>query len=295
MTVLHILLCILKILGILLLILLVLLLLILLAVLFCPVRYELHGKKEETRWGGKIGISWLCHLLSVRIWYESEKKTPDYSIRIFGISVRKVLTFFEKRREKRPEKQKKSVPDQKPGIESQTAEMKRVSAHTETEPIKKTEERSLFRKVKEAFQNMYRFVREIWNKIKKIWLTGEKICDRIEKIRNFLESEHFVKGKALICSEIKRIWQHIKPRKAKGYLKFGTEDPCMTGKILAAAGIFYPAYGEHFTVEPYFDQNILEGDIVLRGRIRGICFVVTAWRLFLDSDIRYMVKKFKQH
>mgnify|MGYP003374983144 FL=1 len=130
--------------------------------------------------------------------------------------------------------------------------------------------------------------------LKKISLTVHHICDKINQIKEFLESERFARLKALFFQEGKRTICHIRPRKIKGHIKIGTGDPYRTGQLLAVAGIFFPVYGEHITIEPYFEQKILEGNMSVKGRIYGNFFVRLAWRLFRDSDIRFMIKKIKR-
>lgn len=111
MIVLHILWTILKIAGIILLILLGLLLLVVLAVLFCPVVYQAEGRKDADSLCGRAGVSWLCHLISFKIWYENEEM--DYSVRVFGISLKKVLEFIEKQQEKKAKRKKIKQRNQK--------------------------------------------------------------------------------------------------------------------------------------------------------------------------------------
>ena len=60
--------------------------------------------------------------------------------------------------------------------------------------------------------------------------------------------------KAWMLKEIKSLIFHIKPKKLQGNIRFGLEDPCLTGEILAVAGVFYPLYGEYFTIEPFFED-----------------------------------------
>lgn len=91
---LHLLILLLKIIGILLLVLLILLLAVTAAVLFVPVRYrfqaEYNGKID-----GRGRVTWLLHLLSVRIGIADNHS--EYEIRIAGIP----LAFFGKLAEKR--------------------------------------------------------------------------------------------------------------------------------------------------------------------------------------------------
>ena len=82
----HVILTILKILGIILLVLLGLLLVIVFSVLFVPVRYRLEGEKSSPGWSeanGKVRVSWLLHLIHLRIQYQ--EKELDWECYLFGV------------------------------------------------------------------------------------------------------------------------------------------------------------------------------------------------------------------
>lgn len=91
-----------------------------------------------------------------------------------------------------------------------------------------------------------------------------------------------------------KIVRHILPRKLKGSIRFGTGDPCSTGKILGAAAMMYPIYGGHISVEPVFEEKALEFDLYLRGRIRVITVLLPALRTYWSRDFKYLRKKIKK-
>lgn len=285
MILLHILLGILKVVGILLLILVGLVLLGILLLFFCPVVYEGEAHKDASAYGGYLKISWLFHILSFRMFFGNQEQGNGYSVKIFGIPMEKVGKLLKgKKKEKKPTgSQELSAMEVYQQKDQQKEPEKETKAFAE-EPVGKSAEESEEESLTEKFSAFFR----------KIWLTGKKICDKIEKIRNILESERFARLKTLFLYHGKRTVLHVRPRKVRGYLKIGTEDPCITGELLAVAGIFFPVYGEHITIEPYFEKNILEGTIFLKGRIYGGFFVHLAIKLFLDSDVRFMIKKIKQ-
>lgn len=337
MIVLHILWILLKIIGILLLFLLGLVLLVLLLVLLCPVRYRGKGYKEGKDFGGILSVSWLWHLISLRLWYDSREGNPEYSIKLFGISLKKLLAFLEKRRDRKAEALKskelsspqiegevmaqerenedgegqagkeKPAAAEKSETESTKAESTKTessetvspsSAQSESRQQPHKEEKGLFgvwRRIGNFWKSLFRLPGKLWKALKNFKLTAEKICAKIGKIRDFLETQEFQRGRDLVFRESKTLLKTVLPRKVEGSIAFGTEDPCLTGEILAAVSIFYPLYGEHFTIEPYFDQKILEGWFSFKGRIRGIHFLLTAFRLLISSDIRYIIKHFKHH
>lgn len=108
---LHIILLILKILGILILALLGLILTVLLLFLLVPVRYRLWGQYEgQPR--GRAAVSWLLHILSVRLVYEEQ---AVLTVRIFGIKVLRRQVWPEEEPDVPEEEEfisKADVPDQ---------------------------------------------------------------------------------------------------------------------------------------------------------------------------------------
>ena len=87
----------------------------------------------------------------------------------------------------------------------------------------------------------------------------------------------------------KRIVQNssaLRPRKFTGAVRFGLEDPYDTGRILAVLSMLYPFYGEHIDIYPDFEYRILEGHLLIKGRIRGIYAVIVLWNLFFDKQVR---------
>lgn len=89
----SVILAILKIIGIVLLCLLGLLLLIILAVLLEPVRYQAAGSAAEKEIHARAGISWLLHLIQVKL--ELVNQRAGITVKLFGIPIRRMGTLFE--------------------------------------------------------------------------------------------------------------------------------------------------------------------------------------------------------
>ena len=285
MTGLHILLGILKIAGILLGFLLGILLLILICLLFCPVVYQGGGEKNSDFIKGNLKISWLFRGISLKIWYE---EGTHYSVRILGISTERLKCIFKGWAGKEEKKERKtkltavqddSGADKKKEYTGQSAKEAIQNEMKKAEENPSLDEQSKRKGIGKTFQNFR--------------LTLEKICDKIKKAKKLLKSEQMKRTKTWMFKEIKALIFHIKPKKLQGNIRFGMEDPCLTGEILAVAGVFYPLYGEYFTIEPFFEEQILEGEIFFRGRIYGIYFAFLAWRIFQNRDLRFIIKKFK--
>ena len=291
MGIIHIMLGILKVVGILLLIVLGILLMAVLAALFCPVTYSAVGRRDAEAYEGHVRIGWLFRLISFTFTFGSERE-GDFCIRIFGIPLNR-----KKKKASKKSLQASRKEEFKPAEPEKIVEKKTEQEHgekTEKEAERKIETDSVLQKLQEFLKQIPGIPKKFLDVLKKISLTVHHICDKINQIKEFLESERFSRLKALFFQEGKRTICHIRPRKIKGHIKIGTGDPYRTGQLLAVAGIFFPVYGEHITIEPYFEQKILEGNMSVKGRIYGSFFVRLAWRLFRDSDIRFMIKKIKR-
>ena len=291
MGIIHIMLGILKVVGILLLIVLGILLMAVLAALFCPVTYSAVGRRDAEAYEGHVRIGWLFRLISFTFTFGSERE-GDFCIRIFGIPLNR-----KKKKASKKSLQASRKEEFKPAEPEKIVEKKTEQEHgekTEKEAERKIETDSVLQKLQEFLKQIPGIPKKFLDVLKKISLTVHHICDKINQIKEFLESERFSRLKALFFQEGKRTICHIRPRKIKGHIKIGTGDPYRTGQLLAVAGIFFPVYGEHITIEPYFEQKILEGNMSVKGRIYGNFFVRLAWRLFRDSDIRFMIKKIKR-
>lgn len=306
MGILHIILGIIKVVGILLLILLGIFLLGILAILFCPVTYRAQGSRDADSYEGHVQIAWLFRFVSF-IFSFGSKTESSFSICILGIP----LNRNRKKRNKKVSEKRKISKEKirskteesnlvetisKPKLSEQKESQQEATEESTEKTMDETEKKtdSVFQKLQEFFEQIPGIPKKILDVLKKISLTVHHICDKINQIKEFLESERFSRLKALFFQEGKRTICHIRPRKIKGHIKIGTGDPYRTGQLLAVAGIFFPVYGEHITIEPYFEQRILEGNISVKGRIYGSFFVRLVWKLLRNSDIRFMIKRIKR-
>ena len=126
------------------------------------------------------------------------------------------------------------------------------------------------------------------NPFQKIKVTFQRICGKLktaeekwQKLRDFLEKEENKNTFRLLKKQVIRLFRHILPGKVSGKVRFGFEDPYTTGRILTYISPFYGWYGRKIQVIPVFDEQVLEGEISLKGRIRiatllFICLLYTS-------------------
>lgn len=296
---LHIIGVILKCIGILIAVILGLIVFVLSTVLFVPIRFEAKavfpGKKEEILASAKV--TWLWHLIRADVTWQEQK---------LEWKVRAAWKIFDGKEE-----------DVKTEVEEEVAEKTEVTtlkAEPEKEKkLKKVEmlegtkllaAKETSREGKENAQKKESF----WEKVKKkiqgfierIKYTFRKICDKIkegaalkDKVTAFLTDE--VHKAALMRVKKEFIWlkRFFKITKGNINLRFGFEDPAVTGYALAGLSVLYALLEGNVYVEPDFEEKCLEGSVYLKGRLRLIHPTILAIKVILDKNVRQTYKDIK--
>ena len=304
--ILHMILTILKVVGILLLAVLGLVLFFLLSALFVPVCYRMWGKRTATVLEGKASVSWLFGLIRLSVGYvDSQSKLELY---LFGIPLLALKDRIDRWRKKRRKPGKRmrqgKSSDTKPADQmrkdNQAVQVKEPaekpvqdqvdSDSTEQEPDTAA---VIFQKIKEILLKIWRFPGRVLERIRKSRLTFRQFCDKIKKWYRFLQMDDtkqallFLKGKGFL------VLRHMLPVNIQGNLHFGFENPSITGQVLAVAGMVYPLYGKTFRIIPDFEQQVLEGEVNLKGRVFGGYLLLQAWQIYRCKEIRRTYQRFQ--
>lgn len=117
----------------------------------------------------------------------------------------------------------------------------------------------------------------------------KRICEKASSLRDTVGDEENQKAVRLLLSRVKYLLHHLRFRKFEGRLAFGFEDPATVGRMLAVLSLFYPLYGERFTITPVFDHTLFEGEIKLKGHVRLIHILIAGIQLMMNKKIRGLV------
>jgi len=297
---LHILLLILKIIGIILAVILGIIILLLCIILFVPIRYEISAKCDGTieSLKAKVMALWLLHFIRADVFVKG--KLVKWKVRAAWITKSNVVK--EKRKEeKNDEKVEEQVvetenPEEAPKVSDEGCEETPKVSDEECEETPRIHEERREETVREDSKELSKESKKpnVFEKIKqKIQSVIEKIKDLIqkkEKLTEFITSEIHVNAFKKAKKELFILLKKLKPKKIYIKLKYGFEDPYTTGQVLALLGMLYPFLGDTTEIIPDFENQVLEGSVYLKGRIRVLHFAVLAWRLFWCKDIRTSYK-----
>ena len=295
---LHILWLILKFILILLGILLGLLLLTILLILFCPVRYRASGTKEQDDWKkirGEGQVSWLFHGVVLKaVWAEGNLQT---SFRLFGIPVDKILN---RRKKVKDYAGSEEIPEKPVNAEAEKMISSPVDSQLQNAPEKPQQETDSDKKekkispVRKLLSGIQSKRKRIWDRIHHIRATLGRVGTQITWWRDFLEHPKVQAGISLVWTHAKFLIRHVLPTRMDGEITFSTEDPSITGAILAVLGMTIPFHKNCVGVRPLFSgENYCQGNVRIKGRIYGIVFVRAAVSIYFNKNIKYVIRRWK--
>ena len=319
----SILLTILKILGISLSVILGILVVLLLLVLFVPVRYRFSGSRRvegEGPFSFQVKVTWLLHLINVAFSYPD---APYLKVRIACMTLfRSDRTSGKKdggdapspkekhRKDKTGKTSKEQTQHESKGLQDNEIEEWSAKKEGDSLPKAETEEKpepdcGAGEEDDAAktgfFKKLIEFIGKLKAAFKNIRYTIAKICDKIKHIVNniqyyteIIKSETFGRAFKVCSGQVFSLLKHILPGKVEGSLHIGTGEPASTGQVLAVYGMLYPFIGNHIDIQPDFEQQIIEGKLLIKGRITVCKALKTAWIIYFNKDLRRLIKLFKR-
>lgn len=287
--------CIMKIIGIILLGILGLLLFLVLLVLLVPIRYRADGSYYG-RPKARASVSWLLHILSLRVEYEQES---DICVRVFGIRLR----MFDRKDTSAEKPSEEKLPEAEPQNnqvpEAAEAWKKPPADEVQNDPLREEEWNAAGQSDKTRRQPEQPSDRR--NPFEKLRITIQEICDKLKSVKQkkeewteFLTRDENKKTFRLVWRQLRAVIKHVLPGKIEGRVRFGFDDPYKTGQVLMYIGPFYGFYAKHLDIIPVFDEPVLEGELRLRGRIRIGTMLALAVRILLDKNFRKLIGRFRK-
>lgn len=321
----HILFMILKALGILLLVLLVLVLLIVCTVLFLPFCYRAQVLKEEEGFAcvkASGRVSWLFGAVALTASYEEQK--PEAQILLFGASLEtwkrrlkkirrgeaSVSRTEENETENAPEAEKtaeQKAPDQKEKQQKVTAQKEQPEQEQEPDAPKKSILERFFGRIEylpekllnlvsRLLQTAFRLLElpfRLLEKLEQKIQAGRRLKRKWESVKKFFRSKMFREALLHAKKEVLYFLKKAAPKKVTGTVRFGFDDPALTGETLGILGMIYGKLPKDLSVQPDFEQEILRGDVRMKGSFQAVTAAGIALRLFRDQNLRKTIRHFK--
>lgn len=279
--------------------------------LFVPIRYLIKGElEEETSLIGKF--SWLFSMIKLRLTYL--ESVFNIRVTIFGFTIfdyQDSLSMDEgENLHSKKSRKKKNENTEVPPRTNKEINLSKKDEKIEREitslppirqdkPFKEKEEKfkmgQIWRLIKSKIKIFFCKLQSIGRKTKDILLSIKTKKHDIEKvykkIKLFIHENK--KGFLAIFANLKKLLYSLRPKKLNGYIEFGTGDPCQTGQVLGVMSIFYGLYNQHIKLIPNFEEKIIKGSLLIKGRIRISTFVIIGLKLFFDKNFIALMNNIK--
>lgn len=305
----SIILTILKIIGITLLCILGFILLAILLVLFVPIRYKVTAEgninQNEKDYHAKAKVTWLLSIIHGKYEYPGEDgfilKAGPFTIMGKKEKLKKKKTHksnskrFSKAGEDSSKHEESVYTNESIESEADTADVNTSGMEDVKLLEEMTEEKIPKKKRRRSFKEKINYTwHKIYDKIKSIWCKIKNIFHNIKKYITILQSEECENALSLCKDSIARIFKMIKPRKVRINGTVGLQSPEQTGYVCAAVGIISPFYKKQIYITPDFENFIIDGKVLIKGRIYLFIVLIIAIKVFFDKNIRKVIEMFRR-
>ncbi len=317
----------LKMIGIVLALLLAVVLLLLFLALFCRVRYDVAVDAGESI-TGKARFRWLWFVVRFSAIYDDGD--ISWVLRVLGIPVKRQRPDGVEAKAKREEMSGSEKPfwrkKEKAEKARDKAEPEKENPPSREEPIESGEEagekvvseeeghgqetaqnritRSLakffakirgfllkIRDISDTIRNIGKRVTEFINDLPELL---QNIKEKKDAVISFLRDKHVRAFLKLSKTQLGYLLVHLKPKKAQGFIRFGTGNPCSTGQVLGAAAVAYPLYASWLRIVPEFEEKHFSGYLKARGKIQLFRVILIGKRWFLADTSKRCLNKWNK-
>ena len=119
------------------------------------------------------------------------------------------------------------------------------------------------------------------------------IKEKKDSIISFLKNPGNQRLFGFLKKSIKKLLKHMLPRRTKGYIKYGFDDPYYTGKLLSYISLFSIAYNKDIKVIPAFDKQVIDFDFNYKGHMQLAVALYILLRVWFDKDFKRVYNEYK--
>ncbi|MBF1030253.1 MAG: hypothetical protein HXK91_08715 [Lachnospiraceae bacterium] len=141
---------------------------------------------------------------------------------------------------------------------------------------------------------VWEFLKKPYQVLKRIQYTIYSMYVRISMVKALLESDAFASAFRLALRKMGVVIRSLLPKSGKAELTIGLDNPADTASVLALYGILSPFLPRGVKVFANFEEPILTGDFRLHGRITCFCILRCGLALWMDGNVRRVVRRFQK-
>lgn len=128
-----------------------------------------------------------------------------------------------------------------------------------------------------------KLMESIEEKLSRLNRKKRQLQKKLERLKKFWNLNCTVKTRAYLKKYLVSVLRHIRPRKVKGRVHYGFDEPYKTGQVTGYLSLMPFVYQKGLSLEPDFYNKVIEGHIYMRGHIQlgyllRIVLNINIWR-----------------
>ena len=167
--------------------------------------------------------------------------------------------------------------------ETQDGEMSELQAEDAAEPEKRHRFFNIIEKVRMQIEKIRNRILTAKEQAKKTIRSITKSKETLKRYLDFLRSDLSREVYQILKNHLFYLLRHIRPHKIKGYVHYGFGDPALTGEFTGILYLILPAKCEELDLEPDFEDQVCEGEVLALGHIRICHLALTGAKIFFDK------------
>lgn len=185
------------------------------------------------------------------------------------------------------------APDQTEKQQKVTAQKEQPEQEQEPDAPKKSILERFFGRIEYLPEKLLNLASRLLEKLEQKIQAGRRLKRKWESVKKFFRSKMFREALLHAKKEVLYFLKKAAPKKVTGTVRFGFNDPALTGETLGILGMIYGKLPKDLSIQPDFEQEILRGDVRMKGSFQAVTAAGIALRLFRDQNLRKTIRHFK--
>lgn len=146
--------------------------------------------------------------------------------------------------------------------------------------------------IEKFFNKVFDALRNFKDSIEKVYAKVVDVFENIEYYLNIVTSIHFDRALDHTKKKLGKMLYSMRPRTIKGYLNFGSVEPDTTAMVYGLYTAAHTFIFRDFILNPVFEENVVEGNVLIKGKITVIHILSAGIKIYFNKDVKYLIRKF---
>ncbi|MCI9423849.1 MAG: DUF2953 domain-containing protein [Dorea sp.] len=145
---------------------------------------------------------------------------------------------------------------------------------------------SIYQKIANLYRKIAGIPEKIGSTVEGLIQKVQGLLEKKDKIIEFLSDEIHQTAFMKARDEVLFLLRRLKPGTIQADIRYGFDDPSLTGKVLAGLSMCYPFLGDDVDIHPDFEKRVFNGQLKIAGWLRASYFLKLLWKLVWSKEVR---------